>query len=409
MNLVCFLKILCDLCYFGTFACFFAGSFGLTGSLIPQFCLVALVCALSRLLEDHFPAKPRLRFLPLPLLPLVLLLPAQTAGRILLLPAILYVVWTAWRSAYDVDYFQAVDTFRLELKILPIPAVFALIAQQGSRLERFSAPYLLVFLLCSVLLLRMVRHDEDTLSQPRFRLMNGLSLAAVLAVCGLVGSPAFRGLLLWLAKALWRLVSWPLLAVTVAVGGGLAWIIDVLLPDDLLAERAQELELLFEELEQGKEDSVIEQATELAEQNPWLEYVLIALGILIAIIVTVLLFRWLAARRRPRTTGDGHQTRTAADPLAPPERPLTRLTARTPAQKVRYWYQQLLRKTYEEGGNFKPSMTTRHQKDVEQETLPGNDEAIARLRELYLPARYADRADEDAAREAKSLYQQIKK
>ena len=409
MNLVCFLKILCDLCYYGTFACFFGSIYGLESSLIPQFCLIALVCALSRLLEDHFPAKPRLRLLPLLALPLLVLIPTQTAGLVLQLPAALYVAWTAFRRVYDISYFQAVDTFQLELKLLPLPALFAAIVQQMARMERFSAPYLLVFLLGSVLLLRMVRHDEDTLSQPRFRLMNGLSMVGLAAVCGIVSSPAFRGLLMLLLKAVWKVVSFPLLAATVVVGGGLGYLIDTILPDDLLAERAEELKNRFQEMDKPQEDSVIETVTPIAEDNPLLEAILTILAILIVIVILVLLFRWLAAKRRPRTTGDGHQTRTAADPLSPREKPLTRLTARTPAQKVRYWYQQLMRKTMDEGGVFKPSMTSLRQQEVEEDTLPGNEEDISRLRELYLPTRYADRAGEEDAREAKALYNRIKK
>ena len=42
MNLAFFLKILTDLCYYGTFAAFFASIYGLTGSVLPQFALLAL-------------------------------------------------------------------------------------------------------------------------------------------------------------------------------------------------------------------------------------------------------------------------------------------------------------------------------------------------------------------------------
>ena len=55
MNLVFFLKIFADLCYYGMFAAFFASSYGLTGSLLPQFALLALAAAFSRMADRKRP------------------------------------------------------------------------------------------------------------------------------------------------------------------------------------------------------------------------------------------------------------------------------------------------------------------------------------------------------------------
>ena len=100
--------------------------------------------------------------------------------------------------------------------------------------------------------------------------------------------------------------------------------------------------------------------------------------------------------------------RYAASPLTPREKALTRLNARTPDLQVRYWYQQLLRKTRQEGGELRPAMNTRQQQDVETEVFKEAG-LVSRLRSLYLPARYKGQATEQDAREAKELYQKIKK
>ena len=77
MNLAFFLKILTDLCYYGMFAAFFASFYGLTGSILPQFALIALSAAVSRALWQK---KPVARFLSL-----FLCLPAFLLPRSLLL------------------------------------------------------------------------------------------------------------------------------------------------------------------------------------------------------------------------------------------------------------------------------------------------------------------------------------
>ena len=144
---------------------------------------------------------------------------------------------------------------------------------------------------------------------------------------------------------------------------------------------------------------------ELAEK---VTYLFSAVGIVLAVILIVLLFRWLSAKRRGLPSSVGDEVRYAASPLAAREKPLTRLNARTPDLQVRYWYQQLLRKTRQEGGELRPTMNTRQQRDVESEIFK-EDGLISRLRALYLPARYKGQATEQDAREAKELYQKIKK
>ena len=403
MNLAFFLKILTDLCYYGMFAAFFASFYGLTGSILPQFALIALSAAVSRALWQK---KPAARFLSLFLCLPAFLLPTATAGLVILTPAALYVLWTVWSGRFHLTYYTAADQFLLELKLLGLPALMTLALMQLKRAEQFSLPYLLVFLLGSVLLLRMVRHDEDTLRQPRFRLMNCLTMAGLCALCLFLSSPWFRAAVGLVLKACWKVLSLPLLLVAVVFGGALGLIFDAVIPDDFRFEPIQ-LEGMLPEIGEEEKEVMEEVAgnPELAEKAA---YVFSAVGIVLAVILIVLLFRWLSAKRRGLPSSVGDEVRYAASPLAAQEKPLTRLNARTPDLQVRYWYQQLLRKTRQEGGELRPTMNTRQQRDVESEIFK-EDGLISRLRALYLPARYKGQATEQDAREAKELYQKIKK
>lgn len=407
MNLAFFLKILTDLCFYSVFAAFFASLYGLTGSILPQLFLIALAAALCRMADSRAPGTP-LRLLPLLLCIPAFLLPTQTAGLVILAPAALYAVWTVWSRRFHPGYYDTTDRFQLELKILAGVTLMAVALLQLRRAEQFSLPYLLVFLLGSVLLLRMLRHDEETLRQPRFRLMNLLSLSALCLVCLLVASPWFRQAVGLVFKGIWRVVSIPIFVAAVVIGGVLALFFDAVIPEDFHFDPIQLEGLLMEmgEEEQQQREEMLEAAT---EADPTVAYVFSIIGILIAAVLMVLLFRWLAAKRRSASLPRGSEVRFSAAPMAPKEKPLTRLNARTPDQQVRYWYQQLLKKTRQEGGELKPTMNTRQQQTVEQEAFQGQDGPIARLRQLYLPARYKGQATPQDAKEAKELYQQIKK
>lgn len=406
MTLAVFLKLLTDLCFYACFSAFFAALCGLEGSVLPQLMLAAAAGALARLLWVKKPGP--LRFLPLLLLIPCFALPCETAGRVILIPAAVYVLWTVWRSRFDLGYFSAADAFSLALKLLPLPALFALVLGQAALIERFSIPYFLVFALGSVLLLRMLRHDEETLSQPRFRLMNLLTLALLCLVGAAVGSPWFRQAVLAVLGAVWRVLSVPIFWIVGGVAAVIALVLGGLLSGLLKGRDSQVLEEMLQMMESGQEqtEEALEQVA--SEPDPTRQLIFASFLLVLAAVATFFLFRALRGRRQPAHTQAGSQSRHRAEPLSSGEKPLSRFGARTPALQVRYWYQQFLKKTRDGGGGLASSMDTRQQTGVAQDVFPHNADALSRLRQLYLPARYKDQATEQDAREARELYKQLK-
>lgn len=406
MTLAFFLKILTDLCFYTCFSAFFAGLSGLESTVLPQLALAAAAAAFGRALSEKQPAF--LRFLPLLLVAAAFAIPCEPAGRVILLPVSAYVLWTVWRRKFDLGYYSAADVFSLECKLLPLPALFALVLGEAAAIERFSIPYFLVFAFGSVMLLRMLRHDEETLRQPRFRLMNLLSLALLCLAGAAIGSPWFRQVVATVLKAVWSIVAQPVFWVVSAMATIIALTLGGLLSALMKNRDPQILENMMEAM-QGQEErteEMLEQA--VTEPDPTRQMIFTAVLLVLAAIVTVLLFRALRNKRQPQQTPAGTQSRRRADPLAAGEKPLSRLNARTPALQVRYWYQQFLKKTRAEGGGLTASMDTRQQTGVASDFFP-QKESLDRLRQLYLPARYKDQATAEDAAEAKKLVQQIKK
>ena len=407
MTLAFFLKIFTDLCFYTCFSAFFAGLCGLESTILPQLALAAAAGALARALWVKKPGPARV--FTLFLLILCFVLPCETAGRVILIPATAYVLWTVWRCRFDLGYFAAADVFSLECKLLPLPALFALVLGEAATLERFSIPYFLVFALGSILLLRMLRHDEQTLSQPRFRLMNLLSLALLCLAGAAMGSPWFRHAVSAVLKTVWSVVAVPLFWVVGGVAAILAYLLGGLLTRLLNGRESQALEQMMQMLESG-EDQGKETLEQIAsEPDPTRQMIFTAVLLVLAAIVTIFVFRALRGKRQDEHPPAGQQSRHRADPLPNGEKPLSRLTARTPALQVRSWYQQFLKKTRAEGGGLSPAMHTRQQTGVAEDLFSGQKEPLARLRQLYLPARYKEEATEADAREAKELYRQLKK
>lgn len=405
MTLAFFLKILNDLCFYSGIVALFGGYFGLEGSLLPQLVLLALAAALSRLLWEK---RHALRWIPLLLLIPALLLPCALAGRVILLPPSLYVLWTVLRQRFRLGYYAAADLFLLELKLLPAPLVLMLILGQPSMVERYSLPYVLVLVLGSILLLRMLRHDEETLRQPRFRLMNLLSLAALCLLGLVLGSSWFRGAVLWVLKKAWGVVSIPLAWVMSAFGALLAVTVGNLLSALFKNGDPESMKEILERMESGQQETqnTLEQAaTQTEGVDPAVRTVLL---LVLLALLSFFLFRALRSRGDREAPPAGAQSRMAAQPLQPGERPVTRLNARTPARQVRYWYRQLLLRARQEGAEITGFQTSRQQTGAAEDAFDDR-EALARLRQLYLPARYADRATGEDAREARELVHRLKK
>ncbi len=406
MTLCFFLKIFCDLCYYFIYAGFVADAFGQQSLQFPAMAGCALIAALCRAMWVKYPGKRR-RLLPLLLLPGLFLVPAQPAGLAVLAPAALYVLWTVLSGRVHPNYYDAADRFRLELKLMPLPLSCLFFLQEFGPEPRSTPFYLLAFLLASVFYLRTVRHDENTLRQPRFRLLNGLSLALVCLACLMLASPWFRSALFLVLKGAFRVISLPLLLVVFACGALVGLLMEAILPEDFHFEplKIQGMtDFIDDEQKQEMMDAIAEQ------DNRTGEIIFTVLGAILAVLFIIWLFRKLAgSKNRHISEPGGIQSRYAAQPMPKREKPLTLLSARTPAQQVRYWYRQLLKKTAQEGGKLQPSMDTRQQTDTASEIFQEHSRPLQRMRQLYLPARYGDRATRQDAKEARELYQSVKK
>ena len=405
MTLVFFLKTLTDLCYYLGFACFIGSSYGLKHSLIPAAILLALSAALSRMLWEK---QPALRFFPMLLWAGLLLLPAEPAGWVVLLPPALYLIWIFAGQRYTPEYAEAVDLFFLLLKILPLPILLALLLGQAGRLEAFSFPYNLIFLFGSVLLLRMLRHDEQTMCSLRFRVMNSLALIGVLALSVFLCSNAVKAAVSFVFSWLYRVVG-----VTVFMG-----LAGLLMGAALVMEKALSglhLEGHFQERQQTEEDLLGQLdpqkilPPEIADENPIGIYIISVLLLIGIILLAIFLFRRLASGKKRTHTAPGITVRSSITPADSPKKepPLTRLTARTPVQQVRYWYQQLIVLSQRTGAQPRRTMDTEELRAVEDTVFPDTKPQHDRLRKLYLRARYALSASPEDAKEAHALYQTV--
>ena len=188
MSLVYSLKLICDLCFYLSYAgliCSMATGNGFFATLPYLFS-----CAfLSGILAE----KGILRLLPLVLIiPALFVLKENVWHYLFFIPACAYVVYYVYSLPYDVSSMEYSATYNLYFTIaFPVSIIVFLLNKEI--FEKTGIPYALMFIVSSIVLMRMLRHDKDILNQTRFKIMNTLSVLSVMAIGALAGSKQFLG------------------------------------------------------------------------------------------------------------------------------------------------------------------------------------------------------------------------
>lgn len=407
MNLALFLKMFSDICFYLAFGCFFGSTFGQQSFLMPAAALMALCAVAARWIDGKKPGS-LLRFTPLLLFGALALYPPDLQGWIVLIPPAGFLVYALWKRDLTPSYYQENDNFFLMLKIPILPLISALLLMQKTRLERFALPYLVAFLLGSVLLLRLLRHDEETMSRPQFRVMNLLAVAGAVLGAVIVFSKPFRHGV----AAILSLILTGIVDVIFFLLKPFFPLLDKLFT--ALKELMEQKALEHQQVEQDYQvvDAPFAPDIPVPDTPPkdlsTLWAILVILFFIALLVGVILLFRKLLSQRVVSRVEPGTIRRFFVND---PERRREGRTpfGRSPAQRVRYWYGQLLLLTQKYGGRLDKTMTTRQQLSWEKAVFHGTEPEQIRLRELYLPARYGGTVTEADAREAKELFKAVKK
>ncbi len=407
MNLVFALKILTDLCFF-MFAISSVTSAAPHSGLLVTSPLIASVAAyFSRLLFSKCKKRSWLRFLPLLLCAGCFPFAAHTADMIVTVPMILYVGFVALRRNYEIGYDEMLTRFYTCLKVTVFPVLVMVIANNWRGLVDVMLPYFFFFLVLTVMLLRMLRHNEKVLTDRRFRFMN---VGEMLLLCGagyLLSSGYMLMAFRFLLGLVIRFVLRPILTGIVYVFGGLAWLLNKIFSGiDFNVENLNlsQMDDLGEAIQQGEQT-----AQEYAQSDNLttriLTYVLIGIAVAIVVLVVVLLFRALMKAGRH---GEDNKFEDERESLDDPGKDGGRKLTRAPRDRVRHYYRKFLKLCDVRGIGAGEHLNSREINDQAGGVF--RTPSLSALRELYIRARYSSAEVTSAdVKSAKSAYEEVKK
>ena len=397
------LKVLCDVTYYFAVASTIGVAAGQTG-LVPMTPLILTLCAFGY----HFlstKTEKWYKYLPVLGVPLIFLFTGSRADVVVSVPAALYTCWYVWKRPYTPGHSTAISNFLMCLKILPFPVVLAFLAGDKAGIRDVVIPYFFMFLVLSVMLLRMLRHDAATMAQTRFKVLNLSGIAAVCAAGWLLSS----GWMLWFFRLVGTGVAQyilkPVFMLLLYFASGIMWVVMAIFSGFEFDTDALDLSELAQNMDFGKDiRQLVEQdGGEVLTEGVWWDYFVIALAVVAMIAAAFIIFRLLSRSGRREETNTFADEREIVE-KKPEEQP----ELRGNREKVRSYYRKFLKLCGQKGFEVTEYQDS---KEIEMGTiyLFGNP-AQSELRDVYVRARYSSAEVSDFDVEvAKDCYKRLKK
>ena len=391
MSIWMFFKIFGDLClYFSAVSALptlFTHDF--------SFLLPGLLCGAGAMaasfLGYHLRHGHRLWALVIPLLALTMA--DEAIELLILLPPIVYTGAVIVRGDFFLDYINFRDFFRKTLTIWCCFFVLLILACTAENLTRpwdkslaYDDPafYGLVYALCGVILLRQLRLGEGA---GRDRRINSIQTFALLGGTGalVLGIVAAQQALQKHAAQIMEVVGQVIIYIVTLPIGLLVWVIGLLLEDiDQMYQKQPDLDGTIATTENpafgpGLVGTPVTQPSSQSSFPWWLAIVIVAL------LALMLMAAMRLYSRRIKVPGG----QTVFEKLQRPERRAKENTASNRA-KVRRCYREHLKLQRQKGLRLTTAQTSL---DILRGITAGTDpHAAARLRDIYLKARYDEKS-----------------
>lgn len=400
MELTVFLKMLLDGAVLMTVGGFALNLAMPVSGMTPALIFPALAAAAAFLLL----LKEKNRYLGLLLALPALLFPKATADWILIGALLAYLFYIVHKQMFLNDEGDFKQAFQPQLFACILCCVVAGVTVDFRILNEVLLPCVLVLIVTSVALMRILRHNRETIDSGAFKLSNTLTVLLVCASTMVLSSGVFLDTILSALGFVYHKV--------VLTGFGLflsvairflslfsklfAWLFgkEVVFYEDGDSGTAGAVEeLLYEEVE-----------GELPPIITWIFVGLLAAG---ALYLAYKGLKFLAGRNRrfEGTSPFALQRQTIEVPKENRRNPFARRSER---ESIRHQYRKFLRECLDRGFMITPDFDSQEISEGARDYFRGAPLDAFRL--LYIKARYTEREiTKEEAKEAKNLYTEIKK
>lgn len=403
MTMCYFLKLLAESAlYFVGANCVLYSAGGING--IPIMLICVAVGTLGHLIDEK---HSQFRFLLLPFLLLVLRYGTDFASYLVVILPALYVGLTVVLRRYYMEYNEAVSFVKIGMGLsafLTFAFAFIMGMQQ-------IITYILIFLFSGIFTLRMLRQNIRVAKDPKYRLMNAMTVGGIVLLTLILGSETFLDMVGTMISTFHKSVIMPVLNLLIGLFiHGLSAIIQIL--KNLFPSFTPELQKLEMMIGEG---GMAEEELETYEPGNFVEtLILIAkvLAVILGILAVVLFVLKAKKGRNTQSTNSVVETRTTVTNMRTEEKIYSDIIAPREARAaVRYHYRNFLRLCASIGITFPRHYTSLYIQNMVADTF--DKDTLNSMRQTYIRARYSDEqiTQEDVTNikgEVKKLKEQMK-
>ena len=322
------------------------------------------------------------------------------ADCILLIPTAVYIIWLVWQNDYFLNHDRQQHLFGVFWKVLLAVIPIGMLLGGSKALTAITVPYAIIVLICSVLLMRALRHEPEIYCQKRYQVVNISAVAAVVFLAGLFSTKTFLNACVTVLKTIYTTLIQPVLEFILNII--LYLISGILKLFSWISFKRESEEQEYVQMNLNGTENIFGEEVQLKEPGELLRILGIILIVVAAVVLLVLFFRWM--NRRHGNSGAQAGTEYMREDVKADLR-ITKKRETSPVRKVRALYCGFLKWCLENGIRIERSSTSL---DVHRQVVE-KVEISAQIRKLYIEARYAQNANQDSVRAMKDLCSQIKK
>ncbi|MBE6898593.1 MAG: APC family permease [Ruminococcaceae bacterium] len=380
MTLCYFLKLLSELSLLFVVAdCFLSVAAVGVESLIPAVFFAAVGAAAYWMDEKH---SNKTKFL-LPLLLIPMFLFGESFGTYLAIGlGALYVGLMIWQKRYYMDHDSQSDFFRIGMFAVGALSVpFVLLMKMD-----FIAPFVLLYLMSGIFMLRLMRQDAAIFNETRFRVLNLLSVAGIVLLAVLISSDWFLGLAGMILGKIYDALVIPIFYVIYACGYALYYLFIEIIFAGGYGDTTKKLNFGDMSMPDEMKDALL--GEEQVNGEPFL-MLLKGIFLIVGILLVLLLVYRNSKSRNSRSKDRAREARTSVTMIRPEEKIYAdHIAPREPRAAVRYHYRNFLRLCLSLGQEFPRHYTSQH---IENMTIGNFDkETLKSMRKTYIRARYSE-------------------
>lgn len=358
---------------------------------------ICLICLSASYYLNNIRKVDRLKYIPmLGFIAAIIYLGTLTGAAMILFPAV-YTFFIIKESKYDAGYDEFKELFLKLVIAAVLLLIIVFIVSWVDKFKRFSIPYIAVFFMSGIYLMRTIRHGKDMIKNKTIGIINISVILIVCIVCVILSSDIALNAVLNLLNFIYDKAIIPLIM------GIVYAIMFVIWPFIRLLSKLIDENGNVEEIELPEEEEV-EDIIRGIESN---ETVINILGYAVVIILGILLVRKLLSNKKKKLiSNDIREYRSFLNDDNYSKK--DRKALKNSFNQIRYWYRKFLILCTRKKIELNPSDSSQSIYEKSSEVFVNSKDELENMKEIYRKARYSKDsiANQDIKR-IKGIYKKL--